>query len=130
MPTITLKILSTAQSGASGRGDVALFSFSHMCRLHQTGYAISRCQVLCVSCWSCPVLHFSVVNVFFWYFAIIDSSNFKCWKLSTAQVGARGHKCMMLQFLLSLMNILNQTESACYMLWLMIPKEYPCPRYF
>jgi hypothetical protein len=37
----------------------------------------------------CPVLHFSVV-IFFWSFGIIDASTIKCWKLSTAQAGARG----------------------------------------
>jgi hypothetical protein len=40
---------------------------------------------------SLPVLHFNVV-LFFCSFGIINSSNFKCLELSTAQAGARGRE--------------------------------------
>jgi hypothetical protein len=47
-----------------------------------------KCCVAAVK--SCPVLHFSIIE-FFWSFGIIDASIIKCWELSTAQAGARGH---------------------------------------
>jgi hypothetical protein len=56
---------------------------------------------------SCPVLHFSVVIIFFWSFGIIDPSTFKFWKLSIAQAGASRVGNGMLPFLLSFMYRLN-----------------------
>jgi hypothetical protein len=71
-----------------------------------------KCRVAAVK--SCPVLHFSVV--IFWSFGIIDANTIKCWELSTAQAGARGREgCC--TYSLSLMNRLNQTESAILMLF-------------
>jgi hypothetical protein len=69
----------------------------------------AKCCVAAVKC--SPLLHFSVV-IFFWSFGI----TFKCWELSTAQVGPRGREgCC--TYSLSLKYRLNQTESAIVMLF-------------
>jgi hypothetical protein len=65
-----------------------------------------QCCVAAVK--SCPVLHFSVLKLF-WSFGIIDASTIKCWELSNAHAGARGRggRCL---YSFSLMYRLNQTE--------------------
>jgi hypothetical protein len=84
-------------------------------------YLNSRCKVLCGCRKKLP--RTSMLLCFPYSFGIIDSSTFKCWKLSTAKAGARGHEgCS--TFSLSLINRLNQTESACYFAVKMLPRDH------